>query len=234
MNSPDAGTKLFRFGAFEFDSQTGELRKNGVRIRLPDQSCKILIALLQRPGELVSREELRQPVWQDGTFVDWDHGLNLAVARLRQALGDRVERPRYVETLPRKGYRFAFQEEAAVEQSQSTEVALEQGISRRPTARRRFAWRWPAALALTAGIAIVIFRVQHVTQPPPFLTAAPLTSYVGAQSSPSFSPDGDQVAFSWNGEKQDNFDIYVKQIGVEAPLRLTTDPGADLSPALVA
>src|SRR5690348_3413941 len=167
MYSPDAGTKLFRFGAFEFDSQTGELRKNGVRLRLPDQSCRILIALLQRPGELVTREELRQQVWPDGTFVDWDHGLNLAVARLRQALGDTAERPRYVETLPRKGYRFAFQEEAAEEQAQSTEVTPEQGVSRRPTARRRFGWRWPAALALTAGIAIVIFLVQHVTQPPP-------------------------------------------------------------------
>jgi Tol biopolymer transport system component/DNA-binding winged helix-turn-helix (wHTH) protein len=231
LDPPDIGAKIFRFGAFELNSQTGELRKHGVRVRLPDQSCRILIALLQRPGHLVSREELRQQVWPEGTFVDWDHGLNLAVARLRQALGDTAERPKYVETLPRKGYRFRFQEEAAAGQTQSVQVTPDQECTQRRPAPGRFGWRRPAAFALAAGITIVIFWVQYTARPPALLAAAPLTSYVGVQRSPSFSPEGDRVAFSWNGEKQDNFDIYVKQIGVEAPLRLTTNPGKDLSPA---
>jgi len=77
-----------------------------VRVRLPDQSCIVLIALLQRPGDLVSREELQQLLWRDGIVVDFDHGLNVAIRRLRQALGDAAENPGYIETVPRKGYRF--------------------------------------------------------------------------------------------------------------------------------
>lgn len=100
------GNRLVRFGPFELNPETGELRKRGVRVRLPDQSIKVLMMLVQRPGELVTREELRQSLWTADTFVDFDHGLNLVVARLRQALGDKAERPQYVETLPRKGYRF--------------------------------------------------------------------------------------------------------------------------------
>src|SRR4051812_45546503 len=104
---PVGAGRLVRFGPFELNPQTGELRKCGVRVRLPEQSAKGLVALLQRPSELVTREELRQRLWTADTFVDFEHGLNLAVARLRQALGDTAEPPRYVETLPRKGYRFS-------------------------------------------------------------------------------------------------------------------------------
>jgi TolB-like protein/DNA-binding winged helix-turn-helix (wHTH) protein/tetratricopeptide (TPR) repeat protein len=95
-----------RFGAFEFERKTGELRKHGIRIKLPDQSAEILEALVGRPGELITREELRERLWPTDTFVDFDHGLNNAINRLREALGDSADEPRFVETLPRRGYRL--------------------------------------------------------------------------------------------------------------------------------
>ena len=104
MSAPSG--PLVRFGAFELDPRSGELRKAGVRINLPDQPFHVLKTLLDRPGELVTREELRQRLWSAETFVDFEHGLNAAVRRLREALGDSAEGPRFVETLPRRGYRF--------------------------------------------------------------------------------------------------------------------------------
>ena len=95
-----------RFGVFELDLNAGELRKAGTRVNLPDQPFQVLKALLDRPGELVTREELRQRLWRAETFVDFDQGLNAAVRRLRDALGDSADVPRFVETLPRRGYRF--------------------------------------------------------------------------------------------------------------------------------
>ena len=97
---------LVRFAAFELDLRTGELRRSGVRINLPDQPFQVLRALLDRPGDLVTREELRQRLWAAETFVDFERGLNAAVRRLRDALGDSADVPRFVETLPRRGYRF--------------------------------------------------------------------------------------------------------------------------------
>src|SRR6266571_7240102 len=94
------------FGQFEMDEKTGELRKDGTKIRLQEQPLQILQILLERPGELVSREALRKRVWPTDTFVDFDHGINNAIKRLREALGDIAETPRYIETLPRRGYRF--------------------------------------------------------------------------------------------------------------------------------
>src|SRR5262245_53520430 len=97
---------VVRFSSFELDMRTGELRKSGVRISLPDQPFQLLKTLLDRPGELVTREELRQRLWSAETFVDFEHGLNAAVRRLRDALGESADVPRFVETLPRRGYRF--------------------------------------------------------------------------------------------------------------------------------
>jgi TolB-like protein/DNA-binding winged helix-turn-helix (wHTH) protein/Tfp pilus assembly protein PilF len=110
---------LVRFGAFELNLSTGELRKGGVRINLPDQPFQVLKTLLDRPGELVTRDDLRQRLWSAETFVDFEHGLNAAVRRLRDALGDSADVPRFIETLPRRGYRFI----APVVQPPSTEEA---------------------------------------------------------------------------------------------------------------
>src|SRR5215469_10696235 len=95
-----------RFDAFEFDFQVGELRREGQRVRLQDQPSRVLFRLLQRPGEVVTREELRQDLWPADTYVDFDHGLNSAVARLRETLRDSADKPRFVETISKRGYRF--------------------------------------------------------------------------------------------------------------------------------
>ena len=98
--------RVFRFGAFEVNEATGELRKQGIRIKLHSQPFQILVMLLERPSELVTREEMRQRLWGEDTFVDFDHGLNTAVNKLREALGDLASQPRHVETVSGKGYRF--------------------------------------------------------------------------------------------------------------------------------
>jgi len=106
MPAGSSGRKIIRFANFEVDLMAGELRKNGTRIRLQEQPFQILVYLLDRPGEVVTREELRQKLWPADTFVDFDHSLNTAINKLREALGDSASTPRYVETLARRGYRF--------------------------------------------------------------------------------------------------------------------------------
>ena len=106
MNVEEHTSGAFRFGRFELDLRARELRKDGVRIRLQDQPFELLAMLLERPAEVLTRDELRGRLWPDGTFVDFEHGLNAAVKRLRAALGDDAEHPRFVETLHRRGYRF--------------------------------------------------------------------------------------------------------------------------------
>ena len=104
---PDAApAPRYRFGVFEADASTGELRRQGIRIKLNAQPFQVLLMLLDRPGEVLSREEISQAIWSDGTFVDYEHGLNSAVNRIREALGDSAGNPRFVETLARRGYRF--------------------------------------------------------------------------------------------------------------------------------
>src|SRR5688572_15423414 len=102
-----------RFGSFELDVRSRELRKGTSAVRLQEQPFEILRMMLERPGRVVTRDELRQRLWPNGTFVDFEHSLNAAVKRLRAALGDDADNPRFVETLPRRGYRFI----AAVQES---------------------------------------------------------------------------------------------------------------------
>lgn len=100
------GKRRYRFGVFEVDARTGELRRKGIRVRLSAQPLALLLLLLERAGELVTREEVCHALWPDGTFVDYEHGVNSAVNRIREALGDTAANPRFVETLARRGYRF--------------------------------------------------------------------------------------------------------------------------------
>ncbi len=104
--APAPSRQAVRFGAFELDLRVGELRKAGLRVNLQEQPFKVLECLVERPGELVTREELRQRLWHGNTFVDFEHGVNAAVKRLRETLGDSAETPQFIETLPRRGYRF--------------------------------------------------------------------------------------------------------------------------------
>ena len=103
---PQPGSRRVRFGAFEADLRTGDLRKGGLPVRLRGRPFDVLTLLLEQPGELITRDELREKLWRADTFVDFDHGLNTAVNRLREALGDSADSPHYIETVPRRGYRF--------------------------------------------------------------------------------------------------------------------------------
>ena len=105
MTDPQPAQR-YRFGAFEADGATGELRRQGLRIKLNAQPFQVLLLLLDRPGQLLTREEISRELWPDGTFVDYEHGVNSAVNRIREALGDTAASPRFVETLARRGYRF--------------------------------------------------------------------------------------------------------------------------------
>ena len=120
MAETQSRPRLVRFGAFEADVQTGELRKDGVKLKFSGQPFQVLAILLERPGEVVTREELQKRLWPD-TFVDVERNLNTAVNKIREVLGDSAETPRFVETLPRRGYRFI----APVERESSVEPAAE-------------------------------------------------------------------------------------------------------------
>jgi cholera toxin transcriptional activator len=109
--------KIFRFGLFEADASSGELRKAGVRLRLQDQPFQVLLIFLERPGEVLSREEIRQRLWPSDTFVDFDHSLNTVINKIREALGDSAANPRFVETLAKRGYRFLAPVDSVLETS---------------------------------------------------------------------------------------------------------------------
>ena len=151
----------FRFGSFEVDLQTQELWKNGVKLKLGGQPFAILAALLEQPGLLISREELRTKIWSEDTFVDFNHGLNAAVNKLREVLNDSVEHPRYIETLPRRGYRFIASLDVPVAApAQPTTLAEAPPactesklltVSVRPRTRR-FVWAFMAASLLASFV----------------------------------------------------------------------------------
>src|SRR2546427_2705461 len=109
-----SGRRVVRFGEFEVDLRAGELLKQGIRIKLQQQPFRVLALLLEHPGEVVTREDLRQAIWPAGTFVEFDVGVDAAIHKLRSALGDSAENPRLVETLPRRGYRFIAAVDGAV------------------------------------------------------------------------------------------------------------------------
>src|SRR5215469_8330652 len=106
MPEPNIVPRVVRFGLFEVDFASQELRKSGIKIKIQDQPFQILALLLERPGQIITRDEIQKHLWADDTFVDFDLGLNSAVKKLRQALGDESENPRFIETLYRRGYRF--------------------------------------------------------------------------------------------------------------------------------
>ena len=220
--------KVVRFGTYEVDLRSGELRKNGLKVRLTGQPFQILTILLERPGELVTREDLQKRLWPGDTFVDFDSGLNAAVNRVREALGDSAENPRFVETLPRRGYRFIGQVEGPPRADSTHSQPAVDGQQNGNAGRG-----WKIGIAAGSVILLAAFGLLFPTlarrflrQPrPQLLEAVPLTTLPGQEISPSFSPDGSQVAFGWNGENHGaGFDLYVKVIGTDKPLRLTNHP----------
>ncbi len=284
---------IIHFGVFEVDLRSDELFKDGHKIKIQEQPFQILAALLEHPGEVVTREELQHKLWPEDTFVDFDHSLNTAVRLLRLALGDAAENPKFVETLPRKGYRFIYPVESAdpraaeaaqtchpagqqpfessghAVSSEATELLHSPPLSQLPHARETVQAQpeyhstpelgidgrgfelgtepgeetelnkkhWHGWAVVTLGVLMVAVGTVYwmirrgATEPESALFPVPFTAYPGMEWNPSFSPDGNQVAFAWTGEKMDNWDIYIKQIGTESLRRLTTDPHVDCCPA---
>ena len=221
--------RAITFGVFEVDLRAGQLRKSGRPLQLQEQPFRILEVLLERPGEVVTREEFRRRIWGDDVYVDFDRSLNTGVARLREALGDSPTRPIYIETVPRRGYRFIAPVGAPVQQPLADE---QEDPAPSPA---RLGWRSGLLLAAALTAAALAGRYWGIlgdseapARPP---AAERLTAYMGAEDEPVFSPDGNQFAFTWNGEAQDNFDIYVRTVTAEKPLRLTDHPSRDSSPA---
>ncbi|MGC1421652.1 MAG: winged helix-turn-helix domain-containing protein [Terracidiphilus sp.] len=128
-----APARRYRFGVFEADASTGELRRQGIRIKLHAQPFQVLLMLLEHPGELLTREEISSALWSDGTFVDYDHGMNSAVNRIREALGDDANSPRFVETLARRGYRFVAPVERIADESALRPLAAAHSEPHQPT-----------------------------------------------------------------------------------------------------
>jgi DNA-binding winged helix-turn-helix (wHTH) protein len=125
MPIPQSNSRIARFGVFELDLNGGELRKSGVKLRLQGQPVQVLTLLLERAGDIVTREELRQKLWASDTFVDFDHSLNTAINKVREALGDSASSPRYVETLARRGYRFIAPVQSPTPNPAATNVPLD-------------------------------------------------------------------------------------------------------------
>ena len=136
-----------RFGLFEADLDASELRRQGVRVRLQEQPFQVLAMLLQRPGEVVARKELQRRLWPADTFVDFDRGLNRAINKLREALGDSSGSPRFIETVPRRGYRFMAPVE--ITEAHVSSARSEGSQARQPLTK-------PALLAAAGGLVVIL------------------------------------------------------------------------------
>src|SRR5271155_2426769 len=204
--SHPVGERL-RFGVFELDLRAGELRKLGFRVRLQEQPLQILTMLLEHPGEVISREELQKKLWPADTFVDFDHGLNKAVSKIREALGDSAESPRFVETVARRGYRFlADVKDADAAPVRSPEIANQpqaaaEGRDRldlpdRPAKLKHFlrspVWKIAAALLILSAASLAIWELHswnHASSAIRSLAVLPFES-LSSDASQDYFADG--------------------------------------------
>jgi Tol biopolymer transport system component/DNA-binding winged helix-turn-helix (wHTH) protein len=219
---------------FEVDLANAELRKGGLRLRVQEQPFQVLAALLEQPGELISREALIARLWPDGTVVDFDRGLNAAITRLRQTLSDSAETPRYIETVARRGYRFIGPLGTMGDPANTSVGELVPTPSRAEPAstipKRRF-WVWPALALLFIGSVVIslwVFRTREVAGRP--LSAIPVTSEPGSELCPSFAPDGTRIAYEWDEGHGDSH-IFIKLVGAGDPIRLTSEAAHEFGPA---
>jgi Tol biopolymer transport system component/DNA-binding winged helix-turn-helix (wHTH) protein len=231
-----------KFGDCEFDEQSGELWRNGDAVVLPNQTFRILAALIHRPGGLVTRDELRHELWPDGTFVDFEHSLNAGVRRLREAIGDSASAPRFIETIPQRGYRFiARVEDSSAGPSAESgttvvylpPIVIDSSGTPHPRYRSR---KWPLVLValLVAGLAVLLAflasqRRPSTSQAAPNRKLVRLTSASGLNTEPALSADGTLLAFA--SDRAGNFDIYVQSVAGGDPLRLTSDGADDSEPS---
>ncbi len=233
-----------RFDCFQVDLSSSELFRSGVRVPIQEKPLQVLRLLLEAEGSVVTREQLRSALWPEDTFVDFEHGVNTAVKKLRRALEDSAESPRFVETLPKVGYRFIFQVQWVVDGSGNNAPPNVVSISQpRPTivpsaaasenALQNTGSRWRLAyLGIGLLLLVVIggYLLRHRPQiQPEKLTVVPFTTFPGFEIAPSFSPDGNEIVFSWFGyEKEFQFDLYIKQVGQEHVVQLTHHPAVFL------
>ncbi|PYT24458.1 MAG: hypothetical protein DMG57_28495 [Acidobacteria bacterium] len=202
-----------RFGIFEVDLQAGELRRQGYKVKLQDQPFQVLVMLLERPGEVVTREELQKKLWPADTFVDFERGLNRAINNLREALGDDADSPRFIETLPRRGYRFVAPVETTERREAETagrnRLALvppdlphkvDNNVSTAAAPRRQvLPWATAGVLAV-----IAVFGYWKPWRAPQIVADRPFSQFdldVGPEefSQPAISPDGRRIVFVSKG-----------------------------------
>ena len=219
---------IVRFGTFEVDLLAGELRKAGVKLKLTGQPFQVLAILLERPGQVVTREELQKRLWSD-TFVDFDHNLNTAINKIREVLGDSAESPRFVETLPRKGYRFVALGLMRVPEAGSGHAVQSSG---KPPSWKH-TWLVPSCIVLVVGVVLVgaalVFHNRlrsSVSRPQRELTR--LTFDDGLQIGATWSPDDRFIAYG--SDRGGKFDIWVQQVSGGDPIQITRNPGHNWQP----
>ena len=226
---PDTGTHSpVRFDSFEVDLRTGELRKDGRRIKLQEQPFRVLSVLLNRSGELVGREELHQELWPADTFVDFDHGLNSAIARLREALGDSAEKPRYIETVAKRGYRFITPPRNEATVASPSPVPASPASEAQLTGKNHYLRKVAIGVVLLLGLLCAIgawtaHRVNSGSQLSR-IEVVPVGSMRGFQATPAFSPDGTLLAFR-ESDGENNTGLYAAVIGGDKVLQLTKNRG---------
>jgi Tol biopolymer transport system component/DNA-binding winged helix-turn-helix (wHTH) protein len=206
-------------------------------MRLQDQPARILRLLLSRPGELITRDEIRRELWPDDVFVDHEHGLHRAINKLREALCDSAADPRFIETRARTGYRFIGSIPPEVEESgktRETGIATSEPPSVASPIRKPLLARYRATLlgaaALTLG-AFFLLLFSAATKKSLHIQVLPLVTLAGTQASPTISPDGNEIAFVYNPERSNNFAIYLKGLHDDNFVRITSGPGFPDDPA---
>jgi DNA-binding winged helix-turn-helix (wHTH) protein len=228
--------RFLRFADFEVDLRTGELRKAGVKLKFGGQPFQVLAILLERPGDIFTRQELQNRLWPD-TFVDVDHNLNTAINKIREVLGDSAETPRFIETLSRRGYRFIAPVEnsgppASVESRSSPLVPAQEtrsSASRKSPVRSgviRTGILLTGALLLGAGAFFIYEKLQSPSASQRALTR--LTFEDGLQIGTTWSPDGRFIAYSSN--RGGKFDVWVQQVSGGDPVQVTKGPGDNWQP----
>ena len=212
------GNHAIRFGAFEVDLPSGEVRKSGSRIKLQDQPFKVLQILLEHPGELVTREELQSRIWPDASFGDFDHAVNIAVGKLRAALGDSAENPSFIETVPRRGYRFVAtldEDPVDTDQRPSGINGDASGSAASVFNRTRLTLLAVVISGFLLGLGVFLGHRTAKWQPPDFQR---LTFSRGTVYSAKFAPDGHSVIYaaSWEGGPTDIFSTDPKIPGARS------------------
>jgi len=229
--------RLVRFGVFEVDLRSGELRKSGARLNLQQQPLQLLSVLLEQPGELVTREELRKRLWPDDTFVDFDHGLNAAVKRLRDTLGDSADSPRFIETVPRRGYRFIapasvpdWPAARAGRGAGPRRVRLERAIVGVGVAGAIALGIWTFLKTPVPGNAGANITSAHRSPGP----LRRLTTGTDLNTEPTLSPDGEWVAYASDRSGEGHLDIWLQRLSGGEPVSLTRDPADEHEPTFSA